>query len=147
MKKAYILIILIISIIVLGLWLSLNTTLSSYAPRFARDTYYYLQAQVLANENIAKYFLYQAKLKNKKCLNSIILNYPNPNDKIKIEYFYPLAECKNFNFKNINQDANLSKDGIVIAHISVALHTQQAVNDEILINKTFILHPKDFFWK
>lgn len=146
MKKAYILITLIVLISFLGFWLSLNTTLLSYTPRFIRDTYYYLQAQILIDEKLAKYLLYKAKLENKECLNSITLNYPNPNDQIQITYYYPIAKCEDFKLISINQDANLSKDGIIIAHISVALNSQKGVNDEILINKTFILHTKENFW-
>ncbi|TKX31734.1 hypothetical protein [Campylobacter estrildidarum] len=146
MKKAYILITLVFLISFLGFWLSLNTTISSYTPRFIRDSYYYLQAQILIDEKLAKYLLYKAKLENKECLNSITLNYPNPNDKIKIDYYYPIAQCQNFKLVSINQDANLSKDGVIIVHISVALNSQKGVNDEILINKTFILQAKESFW-
>ncbi|EGQ5349937.1 hypothetical protein I4J68_000324 [Campylobacter coli] len=98
MKRAYILLSLVFLISALGIWVSLNITTSSYIPRFVKDAYYYLQAQILADE------------------------------------------------KAINKDANLSQDGIIIAHMSIALNTQKNVNDEILINKTFILHTKESFW-
>lgn len=146
MKKAYILITLIFLISFLGFWLSLNTTLLSYIPRFIRDTYYYLQAQILIDKKLAKYLLYKAKLEDKECLNSIVLNYPNLNDRIQITYHYPIAQCENFKLISINQDANLSKNGIIIAHINVALNSQKGVNDEILINKSFILRTKENFW-
>lgn len=94
MKRAYILLSLVFLISALGIWLSLNITTSSYIPRFVKDAYYYLQAQILADEKLVKYLLYQAKLDGKECLDSITLHYPNLNDKIKIQYHYPIAQCK-----------------------------------------------------
>lgn len=98
MKRAYILSSLVFLISALGIWLSLNITTSSYIPRFVKDAYYCLQAQILADEKLAKYLLYQVKLDGKECLDSVTLHYPNLNDKIKIQYHCPIAQCKT-NFK------------------------------------------------
>lgn len=49
------------------------------------------------------------------------------------------------NFSNFNPDANLSKDGVIIAHISIALNRDKNVNDEILLTKSIIIYPKENF--
>lgn len=59
---------------------------------------------------------------------------------------YPIAQCVNFKFSNFNPDANLSKDGVIIAHISIALNRDKNVNDEILLTKSIIIYPKENFW-
>lgn len=41
---------------------------------------------------------------------------------------------------------NLSKDGVIIAHISIALNRDKNVNDEILLTKSIIIYPKENFW-
>ncbi|EKF2455025.1 hypothetical protein ACMF7L_001223, partial [Campylobacter jejuni] len=49
-------------------------------------------------------------------------------------------------FSNFNPDANLSKDGVIIAHISITLNRDKNVNDEILLTKSIIIYPKENFW-
>ncbi|EAH6212801.1 hypothetical protein CV320_01250, partial [Campylobacter jejuni] len=78
------------------------------------------------------------------CLDNIYFNYTKAL--IKIKYFYPIAQCVNFKFSNFNPDANLSKDGVIIAHISIALNRDKNVNDEILLTKSIIIYPKENFW-
>lgn len=121
--------------------LLINT--SSYIPRQTKDTFLYTQAQILASDSkeLAKYFLYETRKAQKECLDFVEFHYPNANDKIKISYFYPLAECKNFKLVNLNTDANLSKDFSIIVNVSVLLNTDTAVNEEIFISKNFVIYP------
>ncbi|ECP8638143.1 hypothetical protein NF804_000255 [Campylobacter jejuni] len=146
MKKAYVLIWTIFLILLISLWMSLTLNISSYTPKIIQDSYYYLQAQILSHNatQFSKYFLYQAKQENKECLDNIYFNYTKAL--IKIKYFYPIAQCVNFKFSNFNPDANLSKDGVIIAHISIALNRDKNVNDEILLTKSIIIYPKEIFW-
>ncbi|MPV78280.1 hypothetical protein [Campylobacter hepaticus] len=146
MKKAYILFWTIFLILLISLWMSLSLNISNYTPKIIQDSYYFLQAQILSQNAIefSKYFLYKAKEENKECLNDIHFNYAKAL--IKIKYFYPLSECINFKFSHFNKDANLSKDGIIIAHISIALNSNKNVNDEIILTKDIILYPKENFW-
>lgn len=148
MKKAYILLSVIFLTTFIAFWISLSFTFSSYTPRFLRDTFYYIEANILAQnaKELAKYFLYEAKNQGKQCLNSITLHYPKADDRINIEYFYPIAECKNFKILSLNKDANLSKDGLIIAYVSIALNTDSKVNDEIFVNKKVLLWTKENFW-
>lgn len=149
MKKAYILLSTIFLIIFLGFYIALNLHLSSYVPRLIKDTHLYLQARILAHSSkeFAKYFLYEAKKENKECLNFVSFNYPTLEDTIRIDYFYPLGMCENFKLKQINTDANLSKDGIIIANISVALNSNKGVNEEIFINQKVFIYPKENFYE
>ncbi|MFQ6341460.1 hypothetical protein [Campylobacter sp. VTCC 70190] len=147
MKKAYVLIWTIFLILLIGLWMSLSLNISGYTPKIIQDSYYYLQAQILSHnaKEFAKYFLYQAKQENKECLDNISFHYAKAL--IKIKYFYPIAGCINFKFSNFNPDANLSQDGLIIAHISIAFNSDLNVNDEILLTKSLILYPKENFWQ
>lgn len=122
MKKAYVLIWTFFLILLISLWMSLTLNISSYTPKIIQYSYYYLQAQILSHNatQFSKYFLYQAKQKNKECLDNIYFNYIKAL--IKIKYFYPIAQCVNFKFSNFNPDVNLSKDGVIIGHISIALN-------------------------
>lgn len=149
MKKAYILLSVVFLIISLGFYILLNLNLSSYAPRVLKDTHLYLQAKILArsSEELAKYFLYKAKEENKECLNSVSFNYPSLKDTIRIDYLYPIATCENFELRWINPDANLSKDGVIVVNISVALNSHGEVNEEIFINQKTFIYTKESFWK
>lgn len=149
MKRAYILLSVIFVVTMVGLWLSASFTSSSYAARILTDTYAYLQARILAqnSKNLAKYFLYLAKKEGKQCLNSITFSYPGPNDKVRMDYFYTIAECKNHQLQKINPDANLSKDGVIIVSVGVALRQNLSVNEEIFVQKTLRLLAKESFWK
>ncbi|MBK1964024.1 hypothetical protein [Campylobacter novaezeelandiae] len=129
--------------------MNLSFNISSYIPRILRDEYYYTEARILSlnAKELAKYFLYKAKQEGKECINFINFNYPKDDDIVRIDYFYPIAECDNFKFKSINQDANLSKDGVIIINISIRLNSNQAVNDEIFINKKDLISTNQDFWK
>lgn len=148
-KKAYILLNVVFLILLLGFYLGFNLNLSSYAPRLLKDTHLYLQAKILAHDSkeLAKYFLYRAKKENKECLNSVSFHYPKSDDTIRIDYFYAIATCENFKFTELNKDANLSKDGVIIANISVALNSNKGVNEEIFINQKSFIYPKENFYK
>ncbi|MCX2682923.1 hypothetical protein OQH60_03475 [Campylobacter sp. MIT 21-1685] len=148
MKKAYILLSVIFFTILISFCINFNFILSNYSPRFVRDTFYYLKANILIQnaKELAQYLLYEAKNQGKECLNSITLNYPKTNDRLNIEYFYPIAECKNFKITALNTDANVSKDGLVIAYVSIALNQNTNVNDEIFLNKRVLLWTKEDFW-
>ncbi|TBR81153.1 hypothetical protein DU472_00590 [Campylobacter novaezeelandiae] len=149
MKKAYILISIVFLITLVSFLINLSFNISSYIPRILRDEYYYIQARILSlnAKELAKYFLYKAKQEGKECINFINFNYPKDDDIVRIDYFYPIAECDNFKFKSINQDANLSKDGVIIINISIRLNSNQAVNDEIFINKKDLIYTNQDFWK
>jgi len=148
MKKAYILISVVILITMIGFFMSFQLNNSSYNQRILTDTYHYLQARILArsSKELAKFFLYAAKNEGKECLNFISFNYPKANDTIRFDYLYPLGECENFRFKNLNQDANLSKDGVIIVNISIALNSNKNVNEEIFVNQKFFINTKEAFW-
>lgn len=149
MKKAYILLSVIFLMLVVGFWLSFSFINSSYTSRTLSDTYTYLQAKIIADnaKELSKYFLYQAKKDGKQCLNSIIFSYPSINDRVKIDYFYAFAKCKNDHLVEINKDANLSKDGIIIVSVSVVLNQNSSVNEEIVVQKNLRLLAKENFWK
>lgn len=149
MKKAYILLSVMFLVALVSFWFSLSLTTSSYTPRILSDTQDYLQARILAHNSkeLAKYFLYKAKKDGKECLNSITLSYPSHEDKIRIDYFYALAECKNYKLHQINNDANLSKDGVITISVNIALHQNNAVNEEILVHKNLRLLARENFWK
>ncbi len=149
MKKAYVLLSVVFLVILLGFYIHLNLNLSSYASRTLKDTHLYLQAKILAHsaKELAKYFLYEAKKQNKECLNFVSFNYPSAQDTVRIDYFYPIAVCENFKLKQINKDANLCKDGIIIANISVRLNAHKGVNEEIFINQKAFIHAKKEFYE
>ena len=146
MKKAFVLIWLIFLIILLGTGISLSLNNTSYIPKLIKHSYDYLQAQILIHnaKEFSKYFLYQAKKENKQCLNAIHFNYAQAL--IKIKYFYPLAQCKDFQFSTFNKDANLSRDGLILVHISIALSNDKNVNDATILTKNLLLYPKENFW-
>lgn len=148
MKRAYILLSVVSLITLLGFYITLNLNLSSYAPRTLKDTRLYLQAKTLARSSreLAKYLLYKAKERNKECLNSVGFNYPNPKDIVKIDYFYPIGICEDFKLKQTNPDANLSKDGLIIANISIALNPNKGVNEGIFINQKAFIYTREEFW-
>lgn len=147
MKKAYILLSVIILTTFIALWISLNLNISAYTPRAFLDTYDYLQAKIYTHDakELAKYFLYKAKEENKECLEYAQIEHEKAV--LRVDYLYPIAECENFKLKNINPDANLSKDGIIILNISVAINSNTHVNEEIFINKKSFLQTRESFWK
>ncbi|MCR2062664.1 hypothetical protein [Campylobacter helveticus] len=148
MKKAYILLGVIFLVIFVGFLLSVGLNISSYTPRFLKDSYAYIQAKILSfnAKELAKYALFQAKKEGFECLNFINFSYPSAANKIKIEYFYTIAECQNNRLVNLNPDANLSKHGVIVVNISVA-YQNEAVNEEIFINEKLRLIAKEEFWK
>ncbi len=149
MKKAYVLLGVLFLVFLIAFYLQLNFNISSYASRTLKDTRLYLQAKILAQnaKELAKYFLYEAKKQNKECLNSISFNYPSTRDSVNIAYFYPVASCENFKLTQINKDANLSKDGVILVNISISLNAQKGVNDEIFINEKAFIYPKQEFYE
>lgn len=146
MKKAYVLIWTIFLILLISLWISLSLNITSYTPKMIQDSYDYLQAQILSHNatQFSKFFLYKAKQENKECLDNISFHYAKAY--IKIHYLYPTAQCIDFKFSHPNPDANRS-DSPIIAHISIDFNPDKNVNDEILLTKSLIIHPKENFWK
>ncbi|MBS4236106.1 hypothetical protein [Campylobacter vulpis] len=148
MKKAYVLLGVVFLTLFVGFSISVGLNISSYTPRFLKDSYAYTQAKILRTntKELAKYALFQAKKEGFECLNSISFSYPNVKDKIKFEYFYAFAECQNGRLININSDANLSKDGVIIVNISVFSKLNEGVNEENFINEKLRLVAKENFW-
>ncbi|KGI56489.1 hypothetical protein [Campylobacter sp. MIT 97-5078] len=144
MKKAYILLASLALLAFFSFTIIFYLKQTSYTPKRLKDAILHTQAQILLQDfkELSKLFLYEAKLQGKDCLESVSLNYPNPNDFIVIRYFYPLGKCENFKLTQLNTDANLSKDKLIIAHINILLNSQKVVNDEIFIQDTFTLYPK-----
>ena len=147
MKRGFILLMSLLLLVFISFFVVLNLQISSYTPRHIRDLSLYTQAQILAQNglNLAKYFLIQAKKQNKECLDYAEFNYPRANDLIRIDYFYPLQECKNFQFISTNKDANLSKDNLIIVNISVLLNGKSRVNEEIFVNRKEVLYTNEDF--
>lgn len=147
MRRAYILLLSLILLIFVSFVVVFNIDKSSYLPKYLKNTFLYIQAKSLAKDSVelAKYFLYEAKRMNLECLDTVELNYPSKDDVILLQYFYPLRECKNNKFTYTNQDANLSKDNIIVVNISVLLKPILGVNEEVFVNKKAFLYPnKDF---
>lgn len=146
MKKAYVLLSTIVILTLLAFLMSFSFSLASYVPRAIKDSYFYIRANIIAqnSKELSKYLLYKAKQEGKECLASTSFSY-NKNI-IKIEYFYALTECKNFKFGEFNQDANLSKGGVIIVNVSVYA-PNDFVNEEIFVSKKFYLYPKENFWQ
>ncbi len=147
MKKAYILAISLLLLVFVSFFVVINLQISSYTPRFVRDLQLYTQAQILARggKDFAKYFLMQAKKQGAQCLNFAHFHYPSAKDSIRIDFFYPLAQCENGRLIHANTDANLSKDNIIIINISVLLNADSAVNEEIFVNNKAFLYPNEEF--
>ncbi|HEC1780433.1 TPA: hypothetical protein R1725_001571 [Campylobacter lari] len=87
-------------------------------------------------KELSKYFLYQAYLEGKECLKEY--NFEYNNIKIRIDYTYPLGECKGY--KLITNDTNAKS--IIAVNISVLLNDNKAVNEEVFLQKSFFVYPK-----
>lgn len=144
MKKAYILLLALLALVFFSFVLLLNLNISSYAPRLIKDLKLYLQANILAQDSkeLAKYFLYKAQTEGKECLQSVEFNYPTKNDTIKIEYFYVLADCKNFKIKHQQKPKDLN-ESLIILNISVSLNAGEGVNEEVFVNHKNVIYPKN----
>lgn len=137
MKRAYVLLMSLILLVCVSFFVVMNLQISSYTPRLIKDLSLYIQAQILAQDSkeLAKYFLTQAQKQGKDCLNFVQFHYPKPNDTIRIDYFYPLQECVNLRFVDLNS----SKENFAIINISVLLNADNAVNEEIFVNKKALI--------
>lgn len=135
MKRAYVLLMSLILLVCVSFFVVMNLQISSYTPRLIKDLSLYIQAQILAqnSKELAKYFLTQAQKQGKDCLKFVQFHYPKPSDTIRIDYFYPLQECANL-------DLNSSKENPVIINISVLLNANNAVNEEIFVNKKALIN-------
>lgn len=148
MKKAMILPLALIFFVIIS-FICLNfLRFSAHTPNFVKNMHSYSQTQILRKnaKELAKYLLFVAKNQGKDCLESLSLNYPKADDIAKFEFFYPLAKCENFTLTELNHDANLSKDKLIIVHFSHLLHAnslnERGVNDEIFTNEIFYLYPQ-----
>lgn len=148
MKKAMILPLALIFFVILS-FVCLNfLRFSAYTPNFAKNIHSYSQAQILRQnaKDLAKYLLFIAKNQGKDCLENLSFHYPKADDILKFEFFYPLAKCENFTLKELNHDANLSRDNLIIVHFSHLFHAnnlnERGVNDEIFTNEIFYLYSQ-----
>ena len=145
MKRAFLLLACIMLLLFVSFFSIFSINKSAYIPKYMKNIFLYTQAQILARDSreLAKYFLYEAKNKGKQCLDEIKFAYDNAQ--VLIQYLYPLRECENFTFTYTNKDANLSKDNIIIANISVLLNEAKGVNEEIFVNEKIFLYPDENF--
>lgn len=137
MKRAYVLLMSLILLVCVSFFVVMNLQISSYTPRLIKDLSLYIQAQILAQDSkeLAKYLLIQAQKQGKDCLNFVQFHYPKPSDTIRIDYFYPLQECVNLRFVDLNS----SKENFAIINISVLLNADNAVNEEVFVNKKALI--------
>lgn len=168
MKKAYILIASLVLLVFLSAFMLANIHISSYAPRFAKDMKLYTQAEILGDDApaLARYFLSEAKKQGKDCLEFVEFNYPQtpfsqalPSKSskktagaldaskganvLRFDFFYPLKSCENGLFVGKNADTNLSANAVVLVNFSVLLNANTAVNEEIFLNRKFVLYETE----
>lgn len=137
-KKSFAMIYTIFFILFISFIMAFIIKISSYPPRIMKDLTLYTQGNILLHDakEFAKYFLYQAYLEGKECLSEY--NFEYNNTKIRIDYAYPLGECKNNKFiaKYVHAKS------IVAVNISVLLNTNKAVNEEEFLQKSFFIYPR-----
>ncbi|OCX42263.1 hypothetical protein A7X81_03475 [Campylobacter ornithocola] len=138
MKKSFAMIYTIFFILFISFVLIFIVKIASYSPRIIKDLALYTQGKILLHDTkeLSKYFLYQAFLEDKECLNEY--NFEYNSIKIRIDYAYPLGECKNY--KLVANYANVKS--IVAVNISVLLNSDKAVNEEVFLQKSFFIYPK-----
>ncbi|ECW8953913.1 hypothetical protein F5R70_00425 [Campylobacter lari] len=138
MKKSFAMVYTISFILFISFVMTFVIKISSYSPRIMKDLTLYTQGKILLHDakELSKYFLHQAYLEGKECLNEY--NFEYNNIKIRIDYAYPLGECKGY--KLIANDANAKS--IIAVNISVLLNDNKAVNEEVFLQKSFFVYPK-----
>ncbi|MBX2078150.1 hypothetical protein I9T54_01165 [Campylobacter peloridis] len=138
MKKSFIMFYTIFFILFISFLCFFIIKLSSYPPRIIKDFAFYTQAKILLHNSkeLSKYFLYQAYNEKKECIETIYFQYAN--SKIRLDFVYPLGECKNAKFK-ANYDNAMS---IVAVNASVLINDNKGVNEEIFLQRSFFIYPK-----
>lgn len=144
MRRAFALFGVLILILIFSFCMVFYLRISAYSPRILLETKEYLETRALLDENIVRGFLAHARESGFECLSEIEFEFEGK--KAKIEYFYPLATCKNEKFSELNQDADFNEDGVILARFSVQKNFGENVNDEIFVQKNFILKADKIFW-
>ncbi|AJC86401.1 hypothetical protein [Campylobacter sp. RM16704] len=138
MKKSFAMIYTIFFILFISFMSLFIIKLSSYPPRIMKDLILYTQSKILLydSKELSKYFLYQAHLEGKECLEYVYFEINNA--KIKIDYVYPLGECINEKFIKNYDNAK----SIIAVNVSVLTNDNTNVNEEIFLQKSFFIYPK-----
>lgn len=144
MKKAYILLLSVILLVLVAFWGIIKLQNSSYVPREARDSFAFIQARLLLKDSkeLAKYFLFVAHKQGRQCLNSIHFNFANAL--VRMDYYYALGICVEGKLKDIPQD---TKQNAILVSLSVIINASNAksdksVNDEVFLNDKFYIYPE-----
>ncbi|CAM4097188.1 hypothetical protein [Campylobacter armoricus] len=138
MKKSFAMIYTIFFVLFVSFALLFIIKISSYPHRIMKDLTLYTQGKILLydSKELSKYFLYNAFLEGKECIEDVYFEFNKA--KIKMDYMYPLGECKNNSFVK-NYDNALS---IVAVNVSVLINDNTNVNEEVFLQKSFFIYPK-----
>ncbi|QOR00618.1 MULTISPECIES: hypothetical protein [unclassified Campylobacter] len=138
MKQAFAMVYTIFFIMFVAFVLVFVVKISSYTPRIMQDLILYTQGKILVlnSKEMSKYFLYQAYLEGKECIEQINFKYNNAT--VQIDYAYPLGRCEN---GQLLLDYEVTK-AIVAVNVSVLLNENKSVNEEVFLQRSFFIYPK-----